>query len=179
MFISVIIVTITTIIPHFISLIEGGNDARINSILSIIGNISGGLIAGVVAYITAKYQVDKIEKQNKDKEIKVSLTELKFIRQELVYNLNVFRSTSHDDKPDKQAMYLSSQLKVSTWDNTNLNFVNYIHDKLLERLFNYYNLLDFVIKNKTIGNIDESITLNEKLVEQVTNKIEQLNDGNT
>lgn len=173
-FVSSLTVTFTSVIPYLLSLIDNKSDDRINAILSIISNISGGLIAGIIAYITAKYQIFKIEKQEKDKGLRLALTELKFLKQELKYNFKILKNISPEDSPEQIVEHLSQHLRIQTWTNTNLNFVNYINDDLLDALFKYYDQVNFIINNKVVRNIQSLVNSNQEIKEQLNNEINNI-----
>lgn len=179
-FISTIIITFTSIIPYLLSLIQGGSDDRINAILSIIANITGGIIAGVVAYITAKYQIKKDADKDRNKELIVSLTELRFIREELKYNLKVFRNLSKSEDITDKNTYLKSHLKSKTWYSTNLNFVNEINDELLDDLFSFYTQINFIMESNDVlkeKHINSCFSSNNKTLNLLEDKIEELKNN--
>lgn len=142
--ILLIIITITiinSVVPTLFYFLSSSTSSRIDSLISLSGNIIGGLIAGIVAYITAAYQVSKKDEQNNYDEYKKSYVEILLLYKELEQNEMVISSVTSND--DSKGKFLKDHLKDNQWERSSFTFINNVDMDFFNRLYNFYEEVDF------------------------------------
>lgn len=130
---------------------QGGD--WLNTTITAIGNFSGGIIGGIVAYIVASFQI----KKSADIQDKVHQREihaiLRLINEEISYNKDVLQAATPYTKEANE--YLAKHLQMVQWTNLSSKIGAEIDDEDFINLCDYYRQINFM-KNSS-SNTDESI----------------------
>ncbi len=156
-------------------------DDKIIAIVGALGNISGGVIGGLVAFIVAKTQISSTMK---NEEIALNynvISHLKLLKSEFNYNKNLIIEFK-DDIINQQNLEIVEQLSTVSWSNSSPQISSKLSDEDLISILNTVtttNLLKVHMKGSRFENIetelenlcdflDQTIILLERNINELT-----------
>lgn len=90
----------------------------LDTTIGTMGNIAGGLIGGIVAYIVASYQVKAGVNEQKRNNLRSSYGNIRLIKEEITYNLKVIESViPYENNPGHNSL-LENELQNTQWLNS-------------------------------------------------------------
>ncbi|MDD0822777.1 hypothetical protein [Bacillus cereus] len=137
-------------IEMLVNFSKSGKD-WISSLIGFLGNIIGGIIGGIVAFIVASYQLNRTLDNEKEKQIQLTKSMLRLIREELNDNISIIESSI--PYQDDHFNLLKTQLSDDTWKSTmtNLN----VKDNLIIKLNVCYRKIT-LIRSLNAADIDDT-----------------------
>lgn len=134
-------------------------DDKIIAIVGALGNISGGVIGGLVAFIVAKTQISSTIK---NEEIALNynvISHLKLLKSEFNYNKNLIIEFK-DDIINQQNLEIVEQLSTVSWSNSSPQISSKLSDDDLISILNTVtttNLLKVHMKGSRFENIETEL----------------------
>jgi hypothetical protein len=182
-YLSLLILLLTTAItiilliniPTIVSYISDEGDNKINAILGVMGNISGGLVGGIVAYIVAAYQVSKSNEQTDLLNLKQAYINLRLLLDEIEYNDKVIKSGNSHQELTVKALHLQKQLSSEQWGRISPSFADVLTSEDFKNVCNLYRNIHF-IKNNHESVSDPFINSNQVLIEKLLNRFNSILD---
>ncbi|MEV9639152.1 hypothetical protein ABZ756_00480 [Mammaliicoccus sciuri] len=115
------------------------NNDRVIGLISASGTLVGGIIGGLVAYITAAYQVKKHSEQNEHSLRNLAISSLVLIKSELSYNKELLNKFKDDfSKKDSPVFKLIS---ITEWDKCSINITSIVKSQTINDLLKIYQKL--------------------------------------
>lgn len=175
LFIVIAVLLVSISVQVLVTNAEAGTE-WLNTAITAFGNVIGGITGGIVAVIVATYQINHAIESNRAKELEVSNSVLRLVREELQDNLDLISKSIPFASP--YASVLRMQLSDDTWKSTIL-YVK-VPDSLLVPLHVSYKQIQ-LIKNilpqeKEGMNPTEINDLLQRIKLQVETTINLIND---
>ncbi|MGW6299655.1 hypothetical protein [Peribacillus butanolivorans] len=131
----------------------------LDTTIGAIGNIAGGLIGGIVAYIVASYQVKSSTEEQKRLSLRSTYGNIRLIKEEVSYNLKVIESVIPYEKNKDNNTLLENELQNTQWLNSANNLGPEVPNGSFTALCEHYRQIA-VLKNT--GTIDKNVVFVEK-----------------
>ncbi|PIC65380.1 hypothetical protein CSV79_01805 [Sporosarcina sp. P13] len=151
LFMSIIIYLVTT---HLLS-----NDDRVIATISALGNISGGIIGGFVAFLVAKTQISSSLKNEKRISTNSVISHLKLLKSEFTYNKKLIEEFK-EDIIGQINVDVIDQLSTEAWSSSSSKISTELSDDDLMSILTTAtttNLLKVHIKNNRTDNIETEL----------------------
>jgi hypothetical protein len=172
---TVITIILLINIPTIVSYISDEGDNKINAILGVMGNISGGLVGGIVAYIVAAYQVSKSHEQTDLLNLKQTYINLQLLLDELEYNDKVIKSSNSHQELTVKAMHLQKQLSSEQWGRISPSFADALTSEDFKNVCILYRNIHFIKNNHEIVSVS-FINSNQVLIGKLLNRFNSILD---
>lgn len=140
----------------------------VNTLITALGNMSGGVIGGVVAYIVASYETKKSFAVEKRKALSSTNTMLKLIREEFRDNILALKSVTTVNSTNIDIF--KNQLRDEVWKSCFLYLS--VNDNLLVELNVSYRRIQLVRSLELTQMTNSVIDELKKAIELVLNKID-------
>ncbi|WP_429844555.1 hypothetical protein [Brevibacillus sp. FIR094] len=175
----IISVVITCILLGFsiVAIIEmsKSNNSWLDTTISSLGNISGGIIGGIVAFLVAGYQVKKGTEHIYQQSVRTTYTMMRLIREEISYNNLVLDSLIPYSPTEEHHNIIDTHLQNTQWLNCSPNLGPEITDEEFLNLCNIYRQISVIKSSKNSTEIssliEEAKTLSRKAIDSLDENI--------
>ena len=132
-------------------------DDTLSAVIGLIGNISGGLIGGIGAYLVAAFQIKSTIEHDGQKSVSASYSILRLIKSELVNNKNIIIRFKTDFA---SGQYLSNLQSISSiyWDRGLDKLGPEVKDQTVAKMQRAYSMMEAYKRQNS--NIDEAASDN-------------------
>lgn len=167
-FITGILLTYGTVL--LVDYSKNANDTA-SAVIGLIGNISGGLIGGIAAYLVAAFQIKSTIDHDGHKSVSASYSILRLVRSELVNNKNIILKYKTDFANGQQFSNLHS-ISSTYWDRSLDKLGSEVKDQTIAKAQRCYSMIEAYKRQN--NNINEAASDNlVTAIEEAVNLIEQ------
>lgn len=172
--ITILVVLLISLISIFIGIHFSikylvSHESTTTALIGAIGNFSGGLIGGIVAYLVAAYQINKTKRFDEIAKNDIKNSILLLIKSELRYNYNIINKCKEEFSNGKN-LELLKNITSDSWTNNSQTLAGKINITLLESLITL-NALISTYKN-TVPSIP--IQNSDKILNCITKNLEEI-----
>ncbi|AMA72732.1 hypothetical protein ABEV55_06775 [Aneurinibacillus thermoaerophilus] len=143
-----------------------------------LGNLGGGIIGGIVAYIVASYQVRKSTDLHEQVSLKTTYSMLRLIKEEIDYNIEVLSSLIPYEDTSEHKELINSHLQETQWLNCSPNLGPEVSDATFTKLCSFYRQIS-VLKSSSKFKVDPDLldaakSLGNNALEGLNNMIQEI-----
>lgn len=149
-FITGILLTYATIL--LVDYSKKATSDTASAVIGLIGNISGGLIGGIAAYLVAAFQIKSTIDHDGQKSISESYSILRLVKTELVNNKNIIVRYKTDFANGQQLSNLQSISSIY-WDKSLDKLGPEVKDQTVAKMQRCYSMIEAYKRQN--NNIDE------------------------
>lgn len=171
--ISVFLVHISTV---GITELAKNNEEISNTVISTLGNMSGGIIGGIVAYLVASYQIKKATDEQTRQHYRMAYSSLRILQEEIAHNSFILSKATEAPDFDQFKPLLSDKISNVRWEQVAIQIGPEISEATFKTLYKYYNAI-FLLKDSnmaTLAMVNQAFNLSNQLQQEFTNTLSEL-----